>query len=256
MTTAACIIIGDEILTGKIHEANSHTLAKVLFARGVKLRRIEVIPDIVDEIATTVRRTAAAFDHVFTSGGIGPTHDDVTYDGIAQAFHRALVLHAPTVERMVAGARARDPERPAGLNDARRRMAMLPIGCTVWETPGLWVPLVVVENVHVLPGIPALFTQMLEANAHHFHGPALYRALVFTNQSEGDLAAPLAALATAYPHIAFGSYPRDASNYKVMISIEGEDERAVADLAERVRASTRGFFIEGVTTHPPGSSQQ
>jgi molybdenum cofactor synthesis domain-containing protein len=235
--TAGFVVIGDEILTGKVQDTNSHSLAQVLFTRGVRLSRIEVIPDVIDEIAATVKRASSAYTHVFTSGGIGPTHDDMTYEGIARAFGRKLVLHEPTVEKM----RAHYSLKPEMMNEARLRMALLPEGCEIWETDGLWVPLVVVENVHVLPGVPMLFKGMLEAAAHRFVGVPLTRELVYTMGKEGDIAAPLAALAAAHPDIAIGSYPRDGGDHKVMISLEGPDARAVADLAARVADAIGGF---------------
>lgn len=238
MTSAACCVVGDEILTGKVHDVNSHVLAKVLFDRGVKLRRVEVIPDVVDEIAATVRRLSSSFDVVFTSGGIGPTHDDVTYEGVAAAFGRPLVFHAPTLDLMAAHYAAKG----RALNDASRRMALVPDGCVVWSTPGLWVPFVVVQNVHVLPGIPLLFEQMLVAHAARFTGPAIRRVLVFTQLLEGDIADALTAAARTHPAVAIGSYPRlNEPDHKVMVSFEGEDAAEVDALADEVSARIHGF---------------
>lgn len=228
--TAACVVIGDEILTGKIQDRNSHTLAKVLFERGVRLVRVETIPDVLGDIAETVRRLSGAVDCVFTSGGIGPTHDDKTYEGVALAFGRPLAYHGPTLERFEAYHRSKGR---GPLNDARRRMALFPEGCEAWTTGELWVPLVVVENVHILPGVPELFEQMLRAHAHRFRGLPLYRLELFTDQFEGDIAETLDRAQAEHPEIAIGSYPQygDDAGFRVKVTLEGIDREAVETLA-------------------------
>lgn len=234
--TAACLVIGDEILTGKIQDKNSHTLARVLFERGVRLLRIETVPDDLTDIAASVRRLSERFSFVFTSGGIGPTHDDKTYGGIARAFARRLLYHAPTLERFEAyqEAKGRGP-----LNEARRRMALLPEGCEVWTTGDLWVPLVVVENVHVLPGVPELFEQMLLAHAHRFAGAPLWREELYTERFEGDIAEALDRAQAEHPEIAIGSYPQygDEVGFRVKVTLDGLPREAVEALAARLEAA-------------------
>ena len=234
--TAACVVIGDEILTGKIQDRNSHTLAKVLFQRGVRLVRVETIPDVLGDIAETVRRLSSAFDYVFTSGGIGPTHDDKTYEGVALAFGRPLAYHGPTLEKFEAFRRSLGK---GPLNEARKRMALLPAGAEVWGTDDLWVPFVVVENVHVLPGVPELFERMLEANAHRFSGLPLHRVEIFTDQFEGDIAETLTAAQVAHPEIAIGSYPQYGEQvpYKVKVTLEGAEPADVEALAVELEGS-------------------
>lgn len=233
-SSAACLVIGDEILTGKVHDRNSHLLAQVLFERGVRLQRIETVPDELDEIASSVRRLSERFTYVFTSGGIGPTHDDMTYAGIAQAFGVGLGYHKPTLDAFAAYYQSRGRGE---LNEARKRMALIPEGAQVWSTPDSWVPFVVMANVHVLPGVPELFEKMLMANAHRFTGIPLFRIMLYTDSPEGDIADTLAKTQAAHPNVAIGSYPkygRDAG-YSVKITLEGLPEAEVRGLASELR---------------------
>mmetsp|Transcript_12526 Transcript_12526/g.38255 ORF Transcript_12526/g.38255 Transcript_12526/m.38255 type:complete len:281 (-) Transcript_12526:117-959(-) len=236
--TAAALIIGDEILTGKTQDTNSNYLAKFLFARGVDLRRVEVIPDVMEEIGEAVTRMSNGFDYVFTSGGIGPTHDDLTYEAIARAFN--LELHVD--EEVVSEMRRISPGHE--VNEARLRMATLPSGCEKLSTEGLWVPLVVVNrNVYVLPGVPVILERMLQAASDRFgSGVARARRIVYTRMHEGDLAKGLTAIAEEHPHVAIGSYPRTqrSDNFNVRVTIEGDDERQVDAIAAQVADAVRG----------------
>lgn len=235
-SSAACLVIGDEILTGKVHDRNSHLLAQVLFERGVRLQRIETVPDELDDIAASVCRLSERFTYVFTSGGIGPTHDDMTYAGIAQAFGVGLEYHQPTLDAFAAYYQSRGRGE---LNEARKRMAYIPEGAQVWSTPDSWVPFVVMANVHVLPGVPELFEKMLMANAHRFTGIPLFRTMLYTDSPEGDIADILAKAQADHPNVAIGSYPkygRDAG-YSVKITLEGLPEAEVRGLASELRES-------------------
>jgi molybdenum cofactor synthesis domain-containing protein len=251
MTSAACIVIGDEILTGKVHDQNSHTLAKILFERGVEMERVLVIPDRIPVIADTVKEWSARVDHVFTSGGIGPTHDDVTYEGVAQAFGRNLEIHAPTLAIMEEHLRQRYPDRP--MNEERKRMALIPQGSEVWTTPALWVPLVVIENVHILPGIPQLFETMMEGCKGRFSGARRARAQIYTHKVEGEIAAVLGRLQKENPDLSIGSYPRIGDKrYRVMVTIEGLDAAGVGALAQIIEKEVDGFAELG--DPKPGSA--
>eukprot|EP01066_Platyproteum_vivax_P014268 Platyproteum_vivax@DN6398_c0_g2_i2.p1 len=143
--TAACLIIGDEVLKGRTHDTNSHFTAKQLYKLGINLERIEVIGDIQETIVSTVQRLSASHNYVFTSGGIGPTHDDITYLALARAFNDELTYHEPTLHLMNEYFKEKKPES-LPLNEARRRMALLPSRSKVYTTEGLWVPLAVLEN--------------------------------------------------------------------------------------------------------------
>ncbi|KAG1663065.1 hypothetical protein FOA52_011585 [Chlamydomonas sp. UWO 241] len=213
--------------------------------RGVDLVRAEFIPDSVDEIARSVidlKRRVGPDGFVFTSGGIGPTHDDVTYEALAKAFGAPLQLHTPTVERM----RVDYSRRGLELNEARLQMATLPTPSEVLFTPGLWVPLVNLQGVYILPGIPRLFQSMVLAHQERFTGPAAHFVALYTSLGEGDLAGPLAAVAKLHPSVAIGSYPNTAAEpapgaqplpFKVKLQLTGRDAAAVASAVEAVRAA-------------------
>lgn len=254
MSTAALVVIGDEILTGKVHDKNTHTLARLLFARGVTLTRVEVIPDEHAVIAERVRHYSDRVDYVFTSGGIGPTHDDITYEGVAQAFGLEVEEHAPTLERMKAFYEKRGKEKgepPLELNADRRRMATFPTGAELVAIPPMWVPIVRVKNVHILPGIPELFQKMIVAFSPQLQGTPQTRVVVRTQLGEGDIATVLRDAASAHPTISIGSYPRYESRevddaqepFKVRVTFEGQDAAAVEALAEEVAKKISGTIV-------------
>lgn len=240
MSTAAALIIGDEILTGKIRDENTLTLATVMFEQGVDLARIIVVPDDVDQIVRDVRELSSKFDHVFTSGGIGPTHDDKTYESIAKAFGRKLTCHAEALSRLTSHGKTRNPDQE--MTPARKRMAFLPDPCEIIWTEGLWVPLVVVENVYILPGIPSFFQMMLQSARHRFVGTPKERILVYTQMSEGHIAESLSNIQEKFHDVAIGSYPQLADpKCQVMVSLEGRDRIRVYLAAEEVERAVKGF---------------
>lgn len=244
--TAAAVVIGDEILTGKTQDTNTQTLARFLVRHGVVLKKTETILDDVDTIAETVRRLSATHDLVFTSGGIGPTLDDVTYAGVAAAFGLSLGRHGETEARMRA-------VRPGmELNEARLRMAELPAPCEALWTEGLWVPLCVAGgNVYVLPGVPRLFEAMLgTVPAGRLGGVrARARAVVLSGRSEGDVAAALLRAKREWPDVAIGSYPStrdaDGQRYRTKLTLEGDDDAEVAGAAAMVATAVDGRLWRG-----------
>lgn len=248
---AAGLIIGDEILTGKVQDVNGAVMARFFFERGIDLVRIEVCTDEIEDIATSVTRLREAVGpagYVLTSGGIGPTHDDRTYEAVAHAFGTTLELHEPTLSAMAESLAVRGQT----VNEARRRMALLPAGCRTLSTPHLWVPISVMDNVYVLPGIPRLFEKMLHANAHHFvGGTARARLVIETAHAEGDFAAVLGEVAADHPALAIGSYPQTQSNralrkrgvFRSRITLEGADDGEVRAAAERVREAVEGRYV-------------
>lgn len=252
---AAMLVIGDEVLTGSITDANTPWLAKLLHSRGVDLVRASVIGDDKREIVEEVLRLrdkVGSDGYVFTSGGIGPTHDDITYESVAAAFGAHLELHQPTVERM----QEHYDRRGVELNQARLRMAMLPKdeGVEVLFTPGLWVPLVCIQNTYILPGIPRLFQQMVEAHADRFRGPAAITAALYTNMGEGDLAVKLGSIAALHPSVRIGSYPNTnigqgasegvpEGGYKVKLQFESRDAAALQQAVEAAREQLDTFAL-------------
>jgi len=234
MPTAAGVMIGDEILTGKIRDTNVHLLIDTLRAAGVALRRVVTIRDEIDEIADEVRRCAAAHDHVFTSGGIGPTHDDRTIEGVARAFGHAVVRD-PALEALV---RHHWRER---INDAALKLADLPEGSRLIADDGTRFPVVACRNVYILPGIPQLFASKLALVARELHGAPPVLQSIYLSGEESAIAAALTRVVGEVPAVAIGSYPRIGDpDHKVRITVEGGDraevERAVARLLELLPA--------------------
>ena len=232
MPSAAMLVIGNEILSGKVVDTNSPYLARELRELGVDLERILTIPDEIDLIAREVKAMSESYDHVFTSGGIGPTHDDLTMEAVAQAFGRELVLNENMCQRI---------ERASGeaANESQRKMAMLPEGAKVIDAGDLWFPIVVVENVHVFPGIPQLLQKKFESIRDRFRGDPFHLKEVFVTQHESDIAEALHGLLGDYPRLMLGSYPRIGEpDYRVLLTLESRDlaylERALASLLERL----------------------
>ena len=221
MATAAIIIIGNEILSGKFTDENGPYLIRRLRELGCDLGRIVVIPDVPETIATEVRTCSDQFAHVFTTGGVGPTHDDMTLPSIAQAFGVGVVRH-PMLEKML---RARLGE---ACNDAALRMIELPEGAELWWDGEVRFPLIVMRNVAIFPGVPALLRLKFEAVAHRFQGVPLRTERLWTEQSEPAIADLLTEAQTRWPQVAIGSYPRfELEPPKVLVTLESRDEEAL-----------------------------
>jgi len=227
MSTAGIILIGDEILSGKVRDENAHFLIGELRGLGVNLRRIATIADVLDEISTTVADFAARFDHVFTSGGVGPTHDDLTMEGVARAFGSTVIRH-PELEALLRGYYG---ER---LQERNLRMADVPDGAHFVHgdaTPG-W-PVIAMRNVYILPGVPELFRRKFQSIRERFRTEPFHLRQVFTTSEEGHIAHELDRIVAAYAAVQVGSYPTFTSpEYKVKVTIEGKDAEAVRAACE------------------------
>ena len=202
--TAAMLVIGDEILSGRTRDANMFYLAGELTQHGITLREVRVVSDETDAIIVAVNALRAGHDHLFTSGGIGPTHDDITADAIAQAFGADITI------RDDARALLQAHYDRAGLefNAARQRMARIPAGATLIDNPISTAPGFSLGNVHVMAGVPNIFQAMLASLLPTLTGgqPLLSQSLR-VNRGEGDVATPFAALAAKFPDLSMGSYP-------------------------------------------------
>ncbi len=230
--TAGIILIGNEILSGKIVDANASYLCRELRALGVEVRKISVIPDEVELIASEVEEQSRAFDVVFTSGGVGPTHDDVTIEGVARALGVAVVRE-PRLVRVLEGF------YKGRLNEARLKMAEVPEGALLMAGEELAFPAVVVRNIYVLPGVPEIFRQKFDALKERFREPPFHLSSVFVNMAEGTLADHLNELLRRHPDLMLGSYPEFFNTeYKVKVTIESKDReymsRALEDFLERL----------------------
>ena len=231
MSTAALLVIGNEILSGKVRDTNSAFLAVELRKLGVDLERILTIPDEIDLIARETRDMSERFDFVFTSGGIGPTHDDMTMDGIAKAFDRELEMNQSMVDRM-----ARYSDKP--LNDAMKKMAIIPTGAEIIDVGGLWFPVVIVENVHIFPGIPELFEKKFHSLSDRFSGVPFQLKKIYVRPAESDIAEILNALLREFPELMLGSYPRiNEEHYRVMLTLESRDESYLEKATESLFAN-------------------
>ncbi len=199
--TAAMLVIGNEILSGRTHEANAHLAAQKLFERGCKLAEIAVIPDVAERIVNTLNRLRADYDAVITSGGIGPTHDDITMDSVAKAFDVPLIEHRYIVQAMT------EYYGEEGLNDGRRRMARVPQGAHLISCARTIAPGVIIGNVYVLAGVPDIFASQLEVILDHFGGQGFQRREVEVCLPESTFAATLNRIQVQYPEVEIGSYP-------------------------------------------------
>ncbi len=223
VATAAIVVIGDEILSGKFADENAVHLIGELRALGVALRRVEVIPDDVEEIAATVRAASARVDHVFTSGGVGPTHDDLTMAGIARAFGVPVVRHAE-LERLLCGFYG------AALEPRNLRMAEVPEGATLHVGSASVWPVPQIANVYILPGVPVIFRRQFEVIRERFRAAPFHLRRVFCRAEEGTIAADLDAVVAGHASVTIGSYPRFGEGApSVLVTLEAKDERAVEE---------------------------
>ena len=223
--TAAIVVIGDEILSGKFADENAAYLIRELRELGVALRRIEVIPDVLDDIAAAVRAASARHDHVFTSGGVGPTHDDVTIEGIARAFAVRVVRH-PTLEELLRGYYG------ARLEERNLRMAEVPEGAEMIPADHPSWPVTCFRNIYILPGVPAIFRRKFGAIRERFRAAPFFVRRVYCMAEEGAIAPTLDAVVADFPGVAVGSYPRfDATDFRVLVTLESKDEARVAAAA-------------------------
>ncbi|MGH9940287.1 MAG: competence/damage-inducible protein A, partial [Blastocatellia bacterium] len=224
------LVIGDEILSGKTEDQNARLLIGELRELGVALRRIMAIPDDVEEVAASVREMSARFDHIFTSGGVGPTHDDVTLAGVAHAFEVPLVRH-PNLE-----ARLRT-YFGADVDESRLRMADVPEGAELLIPEETRWPMLAVKNVFILPGVPELFRKKFLAIRERFRVAPFFARAIYTLQEEFDIAEGLRTVAGAHPQVAIGSYPSFSSaEYRVKVTLESKDGGALEAAANELIA--------------------
>jgi molybdenum cofactor synthesis domain-containing protein len=228
--TAAILVIGDEILSGKTEDQNARLLIGELRELGVALRRVLVIPDDLEEVATAVRELSLGFDHVFTSGGVGPTHDDVTIAGVARAFEAQIVRH-PSLETRLRSFFGED------VDESRLRMADVPDGAELIAAEDMRWPMLAVKNVYILPGVPELFRKKFLAIRERFRVAPFYTRAIYTQQEEFDIAEGLRAVADAHPLVAIGSYPSYSSpDYRVKLTLESKDSAALESAAKNLLA--------------------
>lgn len=238
--TAAALVIGNELLSGKIQETNLLELSRLLRALGIGLVRAVIVPDDVQVIARELDLLRTAADVVFTSGGIGPTHDDVTVEAVAHSFGVPAVLDR-SLERML---REVYGER---CTDAHLRMAMIPQGASLLATSDVKWPTPLIGNVFILPGVPEIFRAKLDIVRAHLSGPSPFTSkAVFLRLDEAELTLALDQVVAKHPEVEVGSYPKwFEPRYKTKVTFDGRDpqavDSAVADFVARFDAEAIAF---------------
>ena len=234
--TAAMLVIGDEILSGRTRDANMYHLAQELAGHGIDLAEVRIVSDDAEAIIAAVQALSPRYTHVFTSGGIGPTHDDITADCIACAFDRFIDVRDDARALLEAHYARNGLE----LNAARLRMARIPEGAVLIDNPVSTAPGFTLENVHVMAGVPAVFRAMVASILPTLTGgaPLVSKSLEIL-RGEGDIAGPLAALAADFDDLSIGCYPfRRDGVYGANIVVRGADgarvDAAMARLAQEV----------------------
>lgn len=231
--TAGIILIGDELLSGRTKDTNLSTLAKWLQPFGISVAEARIVPDVAETISATVREFSDRFTYVFTTGGIGPTHDDITADCIAVAFGLSIS------EREDALAQLRERYDEDELNAARRRMARIPDGASLIKNPVSQAPGFQTKNVFTLAGVPQIMKGMLDDIGHRLErGAAVHQITVFAeNIGEGDAAEGLAKIEASNPGVSIGSYPlfNDALR-GVNFVARGRDEAVLAKVEQELEA--------------------
>jgi molybdenum cofactor synthesis domain-containing protein len=245
IVTAALLVIGDEILSGRTKDKNIGYIAEYLTALGVDLKEVRVVSDDEGAIVEALNALRARFDYVLTTGGIGPTHDDITADSVAKAFG-VPIDYDPEVVRLL---RARFAERGADMNEARMRMARIPKGAELVKNkistaPGFWL-----GNVIVMAGVPAIMQAMLDEVAPKLKtGVKMLSETVCANAREGDIGTELAEIARAIPEVTIGSYPYFDEKFgpNTNVVIRSRDPARLAEAKAAVEAMLIQVKAKGI----------
>ncbi|WP_340109312.1 competence/damage-inducible protein A [Pikeienuella sp. HZG-20] len=244
--TAAMVVIGDEVLSGRTREGNAWRLSVMLTEIGVSLREVRIIADDREAIVEAVNQLRARVDHVFTSGGIGPTHDDITADSIAAAF--GVPIDVREDARAILEAHYREGE----LNEARLRMARIPEGATLIRNPVSQAPGFTLGNVHVMAGVPAVFDAMMEELRPTLKGGAPLLSWSFQVAApEGEMATPLGEVARRHPEVSLGSYPFFRAGPGCTLVARAQDRAALLAAVADLRSMLKTLGVADVTETPP-----
>src|SRR5262245_51257915 len=215
--TAGIIVIGNEILSGKTRDENSLYLVRELRDLGVDVRKVSVIPDELLLIANEVRAFSNSYDYVFTTGGVGPTHDDLTMEGIASAFARRI-LRNPEIEASIRHFYDRE------LINGNLRMADVPEGARLVGGKGMWFPVVAVENVYIFPGVPEILQKKFQRIRETFREAPFFLREIYLKADEGQIAPTLHLLLQDFPDLLLGSYPYFSNPmYSIKLTLESKD---------------------------------
>lgn len=238
--TAAMLVIGDEILSGRTQDTNFAYVAKFLAPLGIDLKEGRFVADVEDEIVAAVNALRARYTYVFTSGGIGPTHDDITADAVARAFGVGIDFHPEAMALL--GARY----KPGEFNDMRKRMARIPDTATLIRNTVSTAPGFQIGNVFVMAGVPMIFRAMLEDVAPRLaRGVPVVSATISARIAEGRMAAALAKTQESHKSVAIGSYPfYREDGFGVQLVVRGRDAQAVEAAAQAIEAAIRAEGVE------------
>ena len=230
--TAAMIVIGDEILSGRTRDANMHHLAGVLSAHAIDLKEVRIVSDDPASITSAVCAMSDVYTYVFTSGGIGPTHDDITADCVAAAFDDHIDVR-PDARKLLADYYAQNGR---DLNAARLRMARIPDSATLIENPVSIAPGFILKNVHVMAGVPSVFKAMVQSILSTLTGGTpLISETHRCMRGEGDIAAPLGQIASEFTNLSIGSYPFQQDGlYGTNIVVRGTDPAEIKQALEKI----------------------
>jgi molybdenum cofactor synthesis domain-containing protein len=246
--TAAVLIFGNEILSGRTQDVNLGYLAGQLNTLGIRLREARVVADVEADIVRAVNECRARYDYVFTTGGIGPTHDDITAECVAKAFGLPLIRNPEAVGIL-------EKHYQAGqLNEARLRMANTPQGATLIQNPASAAPGFQIGNVYVMAGVPAIMRAMFDGLRHRLAGGApMQSTTVTTYLGEGVVAKDLTALQERYADLEIGSYPFfRAGKFGTSLVLRGTDTARMDAAAEELRAIIRALGGEPLAAEPTG----
>jgi molybdenum cofactor synthesis domain-containing protein len=240
--TAGLLLIGDEILSGRTKDKNLGYIADFLTALGIDLKEARVVADIEDDIAAAVNALRARYTYVFTTGGIGPTHDDITADAVAKAFG-VEIDHDPRAVAILQVHYA-----PGMLNEARMRMARIPAGAELIENPVSKAPGFRLGNVFVMAGVPKIMQAMLDSLAPQLErGTPMLSATVTAYIGEGDLAKPLKEIQERHPQVVIGSYPfEEGGKYGSNLVLRSRDPARLSLATGEVEKMTQALKSSGV----------
>lgn len=233
--SAAVLLIGDELLSGSIEDQNLAHIAKTLEARGIRVRESRIVPDIEQEIVFAVNQLRNKFDYVFTTGGVGPTHDDITSESISKAFGVKNVVQQNVFDLIESYLDKKGVE----FTPAAQRMAFAPEGAEVIKTEQSIVPGYRVENVFVMAGVPSIMRVMLSAIVEKLKiGSAILSSSVHANVGEGEIAAALEEIQLAHCNVDIGSYPQERdstrSDYRVIFVVRGIDQQEIDLVCDKI----------------------
>jgi molybdenum cofactor synthesis domain-containing protein len=233
--TAAVLVIGDEILSGRTQDTNSSDIVRFLVPFGIEVKEIRVVGDVEGEIVVAINALRTRYTYVFTTGGIGPTHDDITADSVAKAFGVGIDFH-PEVLALL-GARY----KPGDFNDARKRMARIPLGATLIRNQASAAPGFQLDNVFVMAGVPSIMRTMLEDVATRLvRGRVVHTATISAHIGEGTIATPLAQVQREHPDVAIGSYPYyEADGFSVQLVARGTNLESVERATQAIERIVR-----------------